>query len=63
MVLIKKLEGKSPKFGKNIFLAENATIIGDVIIGDNVIVSISVNIAGHAEVDDYAIIGGWCRVC
>ncbi len=35
MVLIKKLEGKSPKFGKNIFLAENATIIGDVIIGDN----------------------------
>ena len=30
----------------------------DVIIGDNVIVSISVNIAGHVEVDDFAIIGG-----
>tara|TARA_Y100001970_G_C14029432_1_gene747811 strand:- start:588 stop:1022 length:435 start_codon:yes stop_codon:yes gene_type:complete len=33
-------------------------IAHDVIIGNNVIVSISVNIAGHVEVDDYAIIGG-----
>jgi carbonic anhydrase/acetyltransferase-like protein (isoleucine patch superfamily) len=35
MALIKSCKGKSPNFGKNIFLAENATIIGDVITGDD----------------------------
>tara|TARA_B100001758_G_C18236897_1_gene518394 strand:- start:23 stop:538 length:516 start_codon:yes stop_codon:yes gene_type:complete len=35
MVLIKKIRGKCPKFGKNNFLAENSSIIGDVIIGNN----------------------------
>jgi gamma-carbonic anhydrase len=33
MALIKQLNGISPRFGKNCFLAENATIIGDVIMG------------------------------
>ena len=35
MALIKKLKGFVPKFGKDNFLAENATIIGDVVTGDN----------------------------
>lgn len=35
MTLIKSLNGKTPKIGKNCFLADNATIIGDVEIGDN----------------------------
>ena len=35
MALIKEVRGKMPKFGKNVFLADNATIIGDVEIGDN----------------------------
>jgi carbonic anhydrase/acetyltransferase-like protein (isoleucine patch superfamily) len=35
MALIKSLRGFTPIIGKNCFLAENATIIGDVIIGDN----------------------------
>ncbi len=35
MALIKELRGKKPIIGKNCFLAENATIIGDVQIGDN----------------------------
>ncbi|MGE4586000.1 MAG: gamma carbonic anhydrase family protein [Mangrovibacterium sp.] len=35
MALIKTLNGKTPKIGKNCFLAENATIVGDVEIGDN----------------------------
>ena len=35
MALIKTLNNKTPKFGKNCFLAENATIIGDVIMGDD----------------------------
>lgn len=34
MALIKTLKGFSPKLGKLAFLAENATIIGDVEIGD-----------------------------
>jgi carbonic anhydrase/acetyltransferase-like protein (isoleucine patch superfamily) len=35
MVNILQYRGKIPKIGKNVFLAENATIIGDVEIGDN----------------------------
>jgi carbonic anhydrase/acetyltransferase-like protein (isoleucine patch superfamily) len=35
MALIKSLRGFTPKIGKNCFLAENATIIGDVEIGDD----------------------------
>lgn len=35
MALIKSVRGYSPKFGKNCFLAENATIIGDVETGDD----------------------------
>jgi carbonic anhydrase/acetyltransferase-like protein (isoleucine patch superfamily) len=34
MALIKSLSGIKPIIGKNVFLAENATIIGDVEIGD-----------------------------
>ncbi len=33
MALIKKLQGKTPQFGDNCYLAENSTIIGDVILG------------------------------
>ena len=32
--LIKKINGTSPKFGKNCYISENATIIGEVICGD-----------------------------
>jgi carbonic anhydrase/acetyltransferase-like protein (isoleucine patch superfamily) len=35
MALIKTLRGKTPEFGNNIYLAENATIIGDVITGND----------------------------
>jgi carbonic anhydrase/acetyltransferase-like protein (isoleucine patch superfamily) len=35
MALIKSINGKTPKFGKECYLAENATIIGDVVCGDN----------------------------
>ncbi len=35
MALIKSIRGFTPVFGKNCYLAENATVIGDVIIGDN----------------------------
>ena len=35
MAIIKKLNGITPKIGKNCFIAENAAIIGDVEIGDD----------------------------
>ena len=34
MALIKPLRGFTPKIGRDCFLADNATIIGDVIMGD-----------------------------
>jgi len=33
MALIKSIKGISPQFGENCFLAENATITGDVVMG------------------------------
>lgn len=35
MAIIRKLNGHTPKFGKNCFLADNAAIIGDVEMGDD----------------------------
>ncbi len=35
MPLIKSLNGFAPQIGKNTFLADNATIIGDVVMGDD----------------------------
>jgi gamma-carbonic anhydrase len=35
MALIKPVNGVEPRFGKNCYLAENATILGDVEMGDD----------------------------
>lgn len=35
MALIKSVRGFTPSFGENCFLAENATIIGDVTVGND----------------------------
>ena len=35
MALIKEVRGFTPQIGKNSFLADNATIVGDVIMGDD----------------------------
>src|ERR1700754_2260203 len=35
MATILPVEGKSPSFGKNCFVAPNATVVGDVTIGDD----------------------------
>lgn len=34
MALVKPIKGKSPKWGKDCYLAENATIVGNVTMGD-----------------------------
>ena len=33
-MIIKTIKGKTPVFGKDCFIAENATIVGDVVMGD-----------------------------
>ncbi|MCF8713205.1 gamma carbonic anhydrase family protein [Joostella atrarenae] len=33
-MIVKEVNGKSPVFGTDIFIAENATIVGDVVFGD-----------------------------
>src|SRR3954464_14688477 len=35
MALILSVKGVEPKFGKNCYLAENSTVVGDVIMGDD----------------------------
>ena len=35
MALIKSVRGFTPEIGENVFLADNATIIGDVVIGND----------------------------
>ena len=35
MALIKQINNKVPQFGENCYLAENATIVGDVIAGED----------------------------
>ncbi len=35
MALIKSVNNITPKFGENCFLAENSTIVGDVLMGDD----------------------------
>jgi gamma-carbonic anhydrase len=65
MALIRPLSGKNPKFGKNCFLAENATIIGDVEMGDHCSVWYgavirgdvnSIRIGKHTNIQDCAVI-------
>jgi carbonic anhydrase/acetyltransferase-like protein (isoleucine patch superfamily) len=33
-MLIREVNGKMPQFGEDCFLAENATVVGDVVMGD-----------------------------
>jgi gamma-carbonic anhydrase len=65
MALIKSVKGVWPSLGKNCFVADNATITGDVIIGDDCSVWFNAVIRGdvhtirighHVNVQDGAVI-------
>ncbi len=65
MALIKSVHGISPIFGKNCFLAENATVIGEVVMGKacsiwfNAVVRGDVNkitIGDYTNIQDGAVI-------
>ncbi len=49
MALIKSVRGFTPEFGKNCFLAENSTIIGDVKMGDKCSIWFNCVIRGDVE--------------
>lgn len=51
-------EGGETRIGKNCLIMAYAHVAHDCVIGDNVILVNSVNLAGHVEVEEYAIIGG-----
>lgn len=46
------------RVGKNCFIMAYAHIAHDCHLGDNIIMANSVNLAGHIEIDDWAILGG-----
>jgi carbonic anhydrase/acetyltransferase-like protein (isoleucine patch superfamily) len=67
MALIKSVRGTTPQFGEDCFLAENATIIGDVIMGDQCSVWFQavvrgdvnyIHIGNKVNIQDGAIIHG-----
>jgi carbonic anhydrase/acetyltransferase-like protein (isoleucine patch superfamily) len=67
MALIKPVRGFTPKFGKDCFLADNATVVGEVLMGDNCTVWFnavvrgdvhSIIIGDNTNIQDGAVIHG-----
>jgi carbonic anhydrase/acetyltransferase-like protein (isoleucine patch superfamily) len=65
MALIKSVRGHSPVFGSNCFLADNATVVGEVTMGDNCTVWFnavvrgdvhSITIGNNTNIQDGAVI-------
>lgn len=48
--------------GKNVLIMAYAHIAHDCIIGDNVVMANAANLAGHVEIDEWAIVGGLTAV-
>ena len=59
MALIKSVRGFSPIIGKNCFLAENATVVGEVIIGDDCTVWFNAVVRGDVNTIQ---IGNKCNI-
>ncbi len=49
MAIIKSVRGFAPEIGKNVYMAENAVIIGDVVIGDDCSIWFSTVIRGDVN--------------
>ena len=49
MAIFKTIKGISPKYGKDCFFADNAAIIGDVVMGDNCSVWFSAVVRGDVN--------------
>jgi UDP-N-acetylglucosamine acyltransferase len=51
-------EGGKTTIGKNCLIMAYSHVAHDCIVGDNVILANSVQLAGHVEIEDWAILGG-----
>lgn len=49
MAIIKSVRGFTPKFGKNCFCADNAVVVGDVVMGENCTVWFSAVVRGDVN--------------
>ena len=67
MAIIKKVRGHEPQFGSNCFLADNAAVIGEVVMGENCTVWFnavvrgdvnSISIGDNTNIQDGAVIHG-----
>jgi gamma-carbonic anhydrase len=65
MAIVKSLRGFTPKMGRNCFLADNAVVVGEVVMGDNCTVWFnavvrgdvhSISIGNNTNIQDGAII-------
>jgi len=65
MALIRRVRGIDPKFGENCWLADNATVVGEVVMGDNCTVWFnavvrgdvhSITIGDNTNIQDGAVI-------
>ncbi len=65
MAIIKSVRGFTPKIGKDCFIADNAVIVGDVVIGDGCSIWFgavirgdvnSIRIGNHVNVQDGAVL-------
>jgi len=65
MALIKSVRGFTPQMGENCYLAENATVVGDVIMGDGCSVWFnavlrgdvnSIRIGNHVNIQDGSVV-------
>lgn len=65
MAIIQTVRGFTPQIGKDCFLAENATIVGNVVIGDNCSIWFNavlrgdvhyIKVGNHTNIQDGAII-------
>ena len=65
MALIKSVRGFTPQIGENCFLADNATIIGDTVIGEDCSIWFSavvrgdvnsIRIGNHVNIQDGAVL-------
>src|SRR5690349_1060992 len=67
MAIVKKVRGFEPRFGENCFLADNAVVVGQVIMGKNCTVWFnavvrgdvnSITIGDNSNIQDGAVIHG-----
>jgi carbonic anhydrase/acetyltransferase-like protein (isoleucine patch superfamily) len=65
MAIVKAVRGHEPRFGSNCFLAENATVVGEVVMGDHCTVWFnavvrgdvhSITIGNNTNIQDGAVI-------